>query len=196
MNHKETEPCELAEVIYEKPLSGAFQEVPFGSELGNTLWVKFSDRNGINEWIGKFGDAGQGARRVMKISEPDSFFVSAGCFAYLIDATDRKLVNQFENRNGCEITFDIKRNVLIAASWTKLSWVDFGGKVLFSHEIAVDGIRDLKVEGNILSGLAFRDYQGEREEKFLFDLEGLKIIGWEKIPSKNSATKKPWWKFW
>lgn len=30
-----------AEVIFEKPLSGEFEEVLFGSASGNTLWVRF-----------------------------------------------------------------------------------------------------------------------------------------------------------
>jgi hypothetical protein len=78
MNQANQEPCELAEVIYEKPLSGAFEEVLFGSDRGNTLWVKFSDKNGINEWIGKFGVGGWGAGRIIKVTEPDRFLISAG----------------------------------------------------------------------------------------------------------------------
>ena len=50
----------------------------------------------------------------------------------------------------------------------------------FSQKIAVDGIRDLKIEGGILSGLAYRHYGEEYEERFWFDLNTLKILRWEK----------------
>lgn len=189
-------PCELAEVIYEKPLSGAFEEVSFGSDKGNTLWVKFSDKDGIVEWIGKFSDGGSGSRRVVKITEPDRFFVSAGNFAYIIDATSRQLVSQYCEENVCDITYDVPRKLLIVADYTQLRWVNFEGEILTSKSIGVDGIRDLKIEGRVLSGLAYRDYGDEKEQKFTFNLDKLEILRWEKIPSKITSSKKSWWKFW
>jgi hypothetical protein len=67
-----------------------------------------------------------------------------------------------------------------------LQQIDFDGEIIFSKKIAVDGIRDLKIEGRILSGLAFKYGNGEEEERFWFDLDKLKILRWE----------RPWWKFW
>lgn len=188
-------PCELAEIIYEKPLSGAFDEVLFGSDHGNTLWVRFSDKDGINEWIGKFGVGGFGPGHVIKISEPDNFLVSAGGFVYVLDATKRELLNQYCDEIAQDVAYDNQRKLLIVARWTELRWVGFDGNVLFSREIAVDGIRDLKIEGNILSGLAVSNYGGE-EKRFTFDLEALKVLGRGKIPSKLSPENKSWWKFW
>lgn len=195
MNQNNPELCELAEIVYEKPLSGAFNEISFGSDRGNTLWVKFSDRDGINEWIGKFGVGGGGAGRVIKFNEPDKFIVSAGSFAYLVDATNRELISEYHNDNALEIIYDDKRKSFIIADYTDLHWVEFGGKVLFSRRISVDGIRDLKIEGSILTGLAFSNYGGA-EKRFTFDLEKLKILGWQKVASKLALNKKPWWKFW
>jgi hypothetical protein len=182
--------CSLAEIVFEKPLSGEFEEVLFGSDRGNTLWIKFSDLGGLNEWIGKFGVGGLGAGRVTKVEEPDRFLISAGGFAYLVDATDRKLISQFCDQDACDIAYDFKRKMLIVADYTKLSWIEFGQQVSFSRKISVDGIYDLKVEGNILTGLAIADYGGD-EKRFKFDLDTLKILGRE-----NVSTKKPWWQFW
>lgn len=86
-------PCELAEIVYEKPLSGVYDEVPFGASASNTLWVKFSDRDGIDEWIGIFGTGTSCSARVDKAIEPDKFLISAGGFGYLVDATKRQLLN-------------------------------------------------------------------------------------------------------
>ena len=194
MNKTNQEPCELAEIIYEKPLSGLFDEVLFGSDQGNTLWVKFSDKDGAGEWIGKFGVGGSGVGRVAKYEEPDKFAVSAGGFAYLVDATSRKLISHFKKGNIRESIFDDKRKLIIGADFTELNWIDLSGNILFSKQIAVDFISNLKVDGNLLSGFAYRNYQDE--QKFIFDLDKLKIVGWEKISSKSSVEKKPWWKFW
>jgi hypothetical protein len=196
MNQTSQEPCELAEVVYEKPLSGAFEEVLFGSDRGNILWVKFSDKDGVNEWIGKFGDGHHwGSRRVTKVAEPDRFFVSAGGFAYLIDATTRKLVSQYCKHNVLDVAYDGQKNLLIVADYKRLNWVEFDGKTLFSKNVAVDGIRDLKVESRILSGLAIKNY-GDEEKRFKFDLDKLEIVGWEKLPSTKPKGAKAWWKFW
>ncbi len=186
MNKFKSETCELAEIIYEKPLSGDFDELLFGSNLGNTLWVKFSDKDGINEWVGKFGVGGRGSGRIIKILEPDRFFISAGGFAYVIDATIRKLVWRYSEEDVLEMVYDVPKNLLIAADYTKLHWIDRENKVLAVKDVAVDGIRDLKIEGRILSGLAYRNYGDEKEQRFWLDLDKLKILRWE----------KPWWKFW
>src|ERR1017187_799816 len=195
MSQTNQEPCELAEIVFEKPLAGAYEEISFGSDKGNTLWIKFSDKNGINEWIGKFGVGSHGPERVFKIAEPDRFFISAAGFAYLVDATERKLVNQYSNRNAHELIYDQKRQSMIVADYTQLHWIEFGNKLLFSRKIAVDGIRDLRIEGNVLSGLASSNY-GDEEKRFRFDLDSLKILGWEKVSSGIFRSKKPWWKFW
>jgi hypothetical protein len=109
MNQTSQEPCELAEVIYEKPLSGVFDELLFGSDKGNTLWVKFSDKDGINEWIGKFEIRGARSPNVSKYEEPDKFFISEGGFAYFVDATSRKLVSQFYKEDISEIIYDASK---------------------------------------------------------------------------------------
>jgi hypothetical protein len=186
VNESKPEACEVAEIIYEKPLSGDFEELLFGSDKGNTLWVKFSDKDGINEWMGKFGVGGQGSGRVIKILEPDRFFISAGGFAYIIDATTRKLIRQYRDENVLDMAYDVQKNLLITAGYTKLRWIDHENKVLTVKDIAVDGIRDLKIEGRILSGLTYKDYGDEKEQRFCLDLDKLKILRWE----------KPWWKFW
>jgi hypothetical protein len=186
MNHDQHETCDLAEIVYEKPLSGEFDEIPFGSDRGNTLWVKFSSKDGVSEWIGKFGDAnGRGSRCATKIAEPDKFFITAGGIAYFIDATERKLLRQFDKKNVLDMVFDAQKNLLITADWTRLNWIDSEDKLVTSKGIAVDGIRDLKIEGRILSGLAIADYGGQ-EMRFWLDLDTLEVLRWD----------KPWWKFW
>ena len=190
-----SEPCEQAEVVYNKPLSGEFEEVLFGSDHGNTLWIRFSDKDGISEWIGKFGCGSSSAAHVMKAIAPDKFLVSAGGFAYLIDATARKLLSEHCEPFVQDAAYDSQKNLLIVAQNYHLRFLESGKEIWVSERIGVDGIRDLSVEGRVLSGLAATDYDGV-EKRFRFDLDTRKILGWEKLPSNNPFKKKPWWKFW
>ena len=195
MNQNKPEPCELAEIVFEKPLSGAFEEVFFGSDRENTLWVKFSDRDGAGEWIGKFGVGSWGSGSAIKFAEPDQFMVSAGSVAYLVNATSRKLINQYQYDRAQEIIYDNKRKLFILADNADLHWAEFSGKILFSRRISLDGISSLRIEGSVLSGMAALDYEAS-DKRFTFDLDELKILDWETIPTKTSRNKKSWWKFW
>lgn len=115
MNSDATVPMENAEIIYEKPPSGALDEVSFGSDRGNTLWVCFSDRDGASEWIGKFGCGVSTAMRVTKAFHPDGFMIVAGGAAYLVDATRRQLLNQHHDAFVGDVAFDPQKNQFIAA---------------------------------------------------------------------------------
>src|SRR5690242_8551790 len=126
-------PCELASIIHEKPLSGVYEEKLFGSDSGNTLWVKFSDRDEIVEWIGKFGTGGSASARVDKAIEPDKFLVSAGGFGYLVDATRRELLNHHFEPFTQDIAYDAKTNRFIIADYVRLRLIE-SGKVVFSSK--------------------------------------------------------------
>ena len=174
MNVEGKDPCELAEIVYEKPLAGVFEEKSFGSDLGNTLWVKFSDAHGINEWIGKFGTGVYGSNYIEKVGEPDQFFVSAGGFGYLIDATQRKVLDHHFDEFSNGIAYDPKSKRYIVAGHTHLRLIQSGQTLWESMKFATDGIRNFKVEGRIIKGFATIDYEG-KETEFAFDMDALTI---------------------
>ncbi|OAM89725.1 hypothetical protein OH491_16730 [Termitidicoccus mucosus] len=198
MTSDTTVSIENAEIIYEKPPSGAFEEVLFGSDRGNTLWVRFSDRDGAAEWIGKFGCGVSTSMRVTKAVEPDRFMVVAGGAAYLVDATRRQLLNQHIDAFVQDIAYDSKRNHFIAAD-VRLRIIEGGHEVWASKRVSIDDIHGLRVDGRVLSGTAVVGYEGE-EEPFSFDLDSREFLtgpdfsSWD-VPAP-SAKPKPWWRFW
>jgi len=197
MTSDTTAPIENAEIIYQKPPSGAFEEVLFGSDRGNTLWVRFSDRDGASEWIGKFGCGVSTAMRVTKAVDPDRFMVVAGGAAYLVDATRRQLLNQHIDAFVQDIAYDSEKNHFIAAD-VRLRIIEDGREVWSSRRVSIDGIHGLTIAGRVLSGVAVVGYEGE-EGPFSFDLNSREFLSgpdfsdWD-VPAPQA--KKPWWKFW
>jgi len=207
VNGETKDPCELAEIVHAKPLAGLYEERLFGSDSGNTLWVKFSDNDGVDEWIGKFGTGSSASARVDKAIEPDKFLISAGGFGYLIDATNRKLLNHYSEPFTRDVAYDAKTNRFIVADYVRLRLIEAGKVVWSSKRIALDGIRDLKIEGRLVKGLAMTDYVGtdheESESSFTFNQDTLDVncpvdfSSWDVPPANvQYKTGRPWWKFW
>lgn len=197
------EVLQRAEIVYEKPLSGSCSEKLFGSDRGNTLWVRFSDSDGAFEWVGKFGCGHSTAMRVTKAVEPDKFMITAGGFAYLVDATTRTLMNHHCDLFTVDCAYEPKQNVFVVADGVRIRLIEAGKAVWESPRIALDGFRNLRVEGRIVRGLATTGYEGE-EEEFWLDLDSGKVScamdysSWDNFKSgvATSRRKRPWWKFW
>jgi hypothetical protein len=164
------EPCVAPELVFEKPLSGEFPEVLFGSALGNTLWVRFSDTLQMEEWIGKFDCGNFGGNKVTKIAEPDKFFICAGGWFYFVNATAQKLTEEpYRNEHVHDAVFDPASGGVLTADWSSISLIK-SGAIEWSVRIAADGIRNLKLERNSLRGLGEFDHDGS-EREFTLDLE-------------------------
>lgn len=198
MTSETTAPIEVAEIVHEKPLAGTFDEVLFGSDVGNTLWVRFSDKDGVTEWIGKFGCGLSTSMRVTKAVKPDRFMIVAGGFAYLVDATKRRLLNQYFEAYIQDIAYDPKKNHFIAGD-VRLRIIEDGQEIWASKRISIDGIHSMTVEDRVLSGTTLVGFEGE-EDRFAFDLDSREFISgpdfskWD-LPVPQPV-KKRWWKKW
>lgn len=196
MTHKSKEPCERAEVVFEKPLSGEYEELLFGSALGNTLWVLFSDQHGIGQWIGKFDCGAYSGNKVTKYAEPDRFFVCAGGWFYFVDATNRKLLEE-PHRDDCihDAIFDPISGGVLVADWSTISLIKSKSKV-WSVAVGTDGIRNLKLEGDILHGIGEFDYNGS-EQEFTLKVSTRELkVGRRIVAGVPVQESKPWWKIW
>ena len=163
-------PCDTAEIVYEKPASGDFTEILFGSDRGNTLWIRFADQDGLHEWIGKFGCGFRAPMRIIKAIEPDKFTIIAGGFAYFVDATQRKLLNHYcDDTYHIDIAYDPLNNRFIVGD-VHLKIIENGAEIWRSPRIALDGICGLTLHDRILTGQAMHGYE-EESEPFALDLD-------------------------
>jgi len=143
--------------------------------------------------------------RVDKVIEPDKFLISAGGFGYLVDATKRELLNHHFEAFSQDVVFDSKTNRFIVADCVRLRLIEAGKVVFSSKRIAIDGIRNLKIHGRLIRGLAVTGYEGE-ESEFTFDIDKLEVkcpvdfSAWDNITAAKSKSavvrRKTWWKFW
>jgi len=197
MNNEPALSVETAEIIYEKPASGEFTELLFGSDRGNTLWVRFADRDGVQEWVGKFGCGIRTVMRVTKTAAPGVYIIVAGGFAYVLDATTRQLLNHYCDSSAEDIVYDTVTNQFIAAD-THLQIIENGREIWRSRRIALDGVYGMSIEGRILAGNAVTGYEGEAEP-FAMNLDTREFIKASTIFSDYQIpvpAKKPWWQFW
>ena len=132
MNDEAKAPIDFAEIIYEKPSSGAFEEVLFGSDRGNTLWVLFSEKGGGREWIGKFGCGFTTMMRVTKVAVPDHFLVVAGGAAYLVDATERQQLNFYSEPHVQDVAYDAQNAHFISGD--VCLWIIECGRKIWTSE--------------------------------------------------------------
>jgi hypothetical protein len=178
--------CERAEIAFEKPLSGQFEEVLFGSASGNTLWIRFFDPLEVVEWIGKFDCGEFGGNKVTKIAEPDRFLVCAGGWVYIVDGTKRKLLEEPLRENWIlDAVYDPVSGGILAAGWSKISLIKAGTKI-WAVSMGTYGIRNLEWQGKVLKGLGEFDYDGS-EREFILDLETKKIKIGERVVAKPNA---------
>ena len=120
-------------------------------------------------WVGNF-QRGEGSLDGVFL-HPDGrtvIVVSRGQ-AYHIDPKNRAMLRHF----GCCITGivqDVSRGLLVFADWTKLWAFDRTGQRWVSERIAIDGIRNLRIEPDSIGGEAF-DPSGDKWYQFSVSLE-------------------------
>lgn len=169
-------PRATAEIVDEKPASGEFTEILFGSDRGNTLWIRFAGEHGLHEWIGKFGCGyASTLMRVTPAGPPDHFMVVAGGFAYLVDATRRQLLDHYTRERTQEVILDCQTRRFIAAD-THLRIIEGGREIWTSPRIALNRIENLRLQGRILTGQSAAIPGYEKSKPFALDLDTHELL--------------------
>ena len=78
----------------------------------------------------------------------------------MIDASKRQLINEYCKEFNQDVAFDTCGKRLVVADFVRLRIIEAGEEVWASKLIALDGIRNLEVEGRILHGLAVVGFEG------------------------------------
>ena len=109
---------------------------------------------------------------------------------------------------GYETVIKTLDSRLILQDMTELTIVESNGEHWDTERISWDGIKNLKLEGTLVSGLSFNPLNEKKQwVEFVVDLEKRNVKGgsyrqYEFISEETNISndykkkKKPWWKLW
>lgn len=159
-------------------------------------------------WVGNFEPGWTHLNAVYEFDDDSYILVIAGGTCYLMNPDLQKPISIFEA--GCETVIKTLDGGLILQESTHLTVFEINGEHWRTERISWDGIADLKLEGNLVSGLSF-DPTNEYEKwvEFVVDLEKRNVKGgsWRQyefkpitekahLIHKNQIIKRRWWKIW
>ncbi|HLW08496.1 MAG TPA: hypothetical protein VKY45_13145 [Marinilabiliaceae bacterium] len=164
---------------------------PFYSE---GFIVEFN--NGNNTWIANFQEGFSDLNFTYEFSD-DRILVIAGGEAYLMNSNSKTPIKIFGGGYKNVIIHD--SYTLILLDDVSVDFINENGIVWESPRISFDGIEDLKIENNILSGKSFDPINdADVWIDFTINLETKEVQGgsFRKYYSDSGEPikKKPWWK--
>ncbi len=161
--------------------------------------VKFF-RNDGTEWIANFELGCTNTSKVVSIKDSDIVVVVAGGQSYIIDPNRTKplrvldyYISEIIQLDSGKFIIASDTDILILNKNAELEWE--------SNYIGWDGIRDLKVENNILTGYAYNIFAYEESNsgndwiRFTVDLDTKEIKGGT-FSALDISEKSLGWRYW
>lgn len=156
--------------------------------------VRFFRNNGTN-WVANFKPGWTNLNQVYEIENQTNLIVIAGGTFYLINPENEKPLDVFGV--GFERAFKSDRNQIILQNQTDLTVIEKNGEYWTTERISYDGIKELKIKENIVSGLTYvPTSDDDLWLEFTLNLENRKVSGGSFEKTKFKKIKNKWWKFW
>lgn len=154
--------------------------------------VKFFRTDGT-EWVGNFEKSYTDLKGVYTLPETANLLVIAGGICYMMNPDSTVPLSDFGY--NYVVAIEIENSRLLLHDENKLTIVETDGRYWDSDRISFDGIKDVKITGNIVTGLAYNPMEDADEwVQFSYDIERRILTGGSFY--EFSEPKKPWWKFW
>jgi hypothetical protein len=170
--------------------------------------VRFFKSDG-SDWVANFELGLGGLSGVYELSDkPDTFVVFANGTCYFMTPDNTKPIKTINS--GFQQLLFSDRHQLILLDSIDVTVIETDGQHWNSERISFDGFKDIKLDGNILSGLSFDPMDRNNEWiKFTFNITTKEITGgsyrrYEFTPVGENVSSmklkneidKPWWKIW
>ena len=162
---------------------------PFYSE---GFAVRFYKTNG-SEWVANFQLGWTDLKEIYELKGTPNLLVIACGTCYLMNPDDTKPISVFGV--GYVTVYNTQDGRLILQDQTDLTVIEINGNHWHTDRISWDGLKELKVENNIVSGLSY-DPMNDADEwvNFSFDIDNKILTGGSY--NRYETLKKPWWKLW
>jgi hypothetical protein len=160
------------------------------------LAVRFHREDGPS-WVANFRPGWTALHEVHELSDSSHLLVIAGGTCYLMNPEKTKPLSIF----GAAITgsFRLANGRLVLQSDIDLLIVETDGTHWHSDRISWDGLKELTVSDNSISGFSVDPATGDDEVTFSYNTDTRKLTGGSyQLYQMNSTMNKakPWWKFW
>ena len=157
------------------------------------------------EWVANFKTGWTDFYYVHSFDNNEFILVISGGTCYIMHPNEKKQRSVFGVRYKSVI--EMKNGGLILEDLTDLTIVEPNGEFWHSERISFDGLKDIKLIDNVVSGLSFEPTTGDgRWIEFSLNLETKELYGGsfnqlfgnkKKSYQTNGETEsKPWWKIW
>ncbi|MEM8918448.1 MAG: hypothetical protein AAGE37_06255 [Pseudomonadota bacterium] len=136
------------------PYGPPAQSFPFAGAFREGYVVEFTSNSG-DTWIGNFATYDSNRLSEVRLELGSSaVMIVAGGWGYIVDIDNRRLVRDMEIGIG-SVWFDSERKALVCANGLWFESHTAEGQLWQSRRISWDGFRNLKKEGQIVSGEAY-----------------------------------------
>jgi hypothetical protein len=161
---------------------------PFYSE---GFAVRFYKTDGT-EWVANFEPGCTDLKEVVELEKTKNLLVVACGTCYIMNPDETKPIEVFGvSYSGI---FKVSNGRLVLQDQIDLTIIEPDGTHYDTERISWDGLAEIKVENNWVSGLAYNPmYDADEWVEFKYDLDTKILTGGRCYSFEN---KKPWWKIW
>ncbi len=154
--------------------------------------VRFYKSDGT-DWVANFKPGWTDLKVICELKDTTHILVIAGGTCYLMNPDETKPISVFGV--GYSAVINAPDGRLVLQDQTDLTIVQTDGNYWNSERISWDGLKDLKLDNNIITGLSY-DPMHDADEwvNFTYDI-GTKILTGGSY-HRYDTIKKPWWKLW
>lgn len=154
--------------------------------------VRFYKSDGT-DWVANFKPGSTGLKEIHELRGSSSLLVIAFGMCYIMNPEQTKPISVFGV--GYLTTFKNEEGRIILQDEIGLTIVESTGEYWDSERISWDGMKDLKLQDNIVTGLSF-DPMHDAEEwiDFSYDINSRTVTGGSYL--RYDIKEKPWWKLW
>ena len=153
--------------------------------------VRFYKTDGT-EWVANFQPGWTGLKQIIEFENTPNLLVVACGTCYLMHPNDTKPIEVFGV--GYSDIFKASKGRLVLQDQIDLTIIEPDGTHWDTERISWDGLAEIKVENNLVFGLAFNPmHDADEWVEFKYDLDTKTLTGGSYYEFEN---KKPWWKVW
>ncbi|WP_162268245.1 hypothetical protein [Hymenobacter sp. PAMC 26628] len=157
--------------------------------------VRFYKSDG-SSWVANFQPGWTGFNEIHELTDTEKLLVVAGGTCYVMHPDNTKPISVFGV--GFVNIFKTQDERFVLEGSVDLTIVEANGDYWHCERISWDGLKDLKLNGNLITGFSY-DPMNDIDQlvEFTYNIDTKILMGGSyKQYEIRRTNKKPWWKIW